>query len=185
MLRVVDCPCAAMTNRIGIIDLRLTSGKTAVHSDMTMWNLDDTVESAASQIVSVLYGVPQISVRIDRLNDAHKKMLKFYLGFWREYRDILLDGEFKAYNPEVNYSQASASNETTEIITAYSNPIIEVTKKKCIAVNATGANSLILRGGENKTYTVLNCMGETTAQGTFSHSLEEISVPNSGMIIVE
>lgn len=185
MLRVVDCPCAAMTNRIGVIDLRLTSGKTAVHSDMTMWNLDDTVESAASQITAVLYGVPQISVRIDKLNDAHKKMLKFYLGFWREYRDILLDGEFKAYNPEVNYSQACASNETTEIVTAYSNPIITITKKTCIAVNATGASSLILKGGAGKAFTVLNCMGEKIAEGVLEHSLEEICVPNSGMIILK
>ncbi len=33
MLRVADCPADGLTNRVGCLDLRLTSGNTAVHSD--------------------------------------------------------------------------------------------------------------------------------------------------------
>ena len=32
MLRVGDCPCDTLKNRVGVINLRMTSGKTAVHS---------------------------------------------------------------------------------------------------------------------------------------------------------
>lgn len=65
---------------------------------MLMWNVDSHVEIAALQICSVLYGVPQISMRIDRLPSEHVEMLKFYLDFWRSHRDILLDGDLYAKN---------------------------------------------------------------------------------------
>ena len=38
MLRVMDCPGSCLTNRNEIVNLRLTSGNTAVHSDMLMWD---------------------------------------------------------------------------------------------------------------------------------------------------
>jgi alpha-galactosidase len=82
-----------MRNRHNIINLRYTSGKSAVHSDMVMWNKDDEVESAALQLVSIIYGVPQISVRIAELSEEHKQMLSYYLSFWREHRDVLMDGK--------------------------------------------------------------------------------------------
>ena len=89
MLRVMDCPNDAICNRQDVVNLRFTSGNTAVHSDMIMWHYDDTVESAALQLVSIMYSVPQISVRIAKLSDEHKKMLDFYLHFWRENRETL------------------------------------------------------------------------------------------------
>ena len=53
MLRVGDCPNTTSTNRIGMVDLRLTSGDTAVHSDMLMWHSDDRVENAVMQITQL------------------------------------------------------------------------------------------------------------------------------------
>ena len=38
MFRVADCPDAYITNKVGVLDLRLLSGSTAVHSDMLIWN---------------------------------------------------------------------------------------------------------------------------------------------------
>ena len=75
MLRVGDCPCDILKNRFNAVNLRLTSGKTAVHSDMIMWNMEDSVENAALQFTSILYTVPQVSVRVDKLPEDHYKML--------------------------------------------------------------------------------------------------------------
>lgn len=75
MLRVADCPNDAIMNRADIVNLRFTSGKTAVHSDMIMWNPEDRVESAALQFASILYSVPQISMRLECLPADHYKML--------------------------------------------------------------------------------------------------------------
>ncbi len=184
MLRVGDCPCDIHKNRAGVMNLRLTSGKTAVHSDMIMWNFDDTVENAALQFTSVLYSVPQISVRVDKLPESHQKMLKAYIDFWYENKDVLLDGKLTALHPESNYSLVTSTLDGKEIATAYTYPIIDVKAEKTIAVNATDGDFLVIKNGKGKAYTVYNCMGEKLANGTISCDLEEISVSTAGRIII-
>ena len=103
MLRVGDCPGSGLINRVGIADLRLFSGSTAVHSDMVIWSQTDSVESAASQLISILFGVPQISVRHDQLSEEHREMLKNWLDFWLRYREVLLHGDFRPLFPQNNY----------------------------------------------------------------------------------
>ena len=64
IFRVGDEPNNAGGNREGSMLLKVLSGNTAVHSDMVMWHYEDTVESAAMQLIHVLFTVPQISVRL-------------------------------------------------------------------------------------------------------------------------
>ena len=101
MLRVGDCPGDVLTNRSQAINLRFTSGETAVHSDMIMWNKNDSVENAAEQFINVIYSVPQISMLIDELPEDHIKMLKFYIDFWNENRNVLLVGKLTAESREL------------------------------------------------------------------------------------
>ncbi len=185
MLRVGDCPCDTLKNRVGVINLRMTSGKTAVHSDMIMWNMNDSAENAALQFASILYGVPQVSVRVDKLPEDHYKMLKFYISFWKEWKDVLLDGKLTAENPECNYSSACSTLGDKSVITSYTNPVITVKTKITVAVNASMYNSLIIKGAKDKKYTVVNCMGEEIAKGTISADIEEINVPTAGMIYIK
>ncbi len=184
MLRVGDCPCDMLKNRIGIVNLRLTSGKTAVHSDMLMWRMDDTPENAALQFASILYGVPQISVRVDKLPESHYRMLKYYVSFWKDRKEVLLDGKLTAKNPESNYSQVSSVLGDKAVVTVYTNPVVEVTTTETVAVNASGYESLIIKGGENKKYKTVNCMGEEISCGVITDSVTEIPVPAAGMIFI-
>ena len=184
MLRVGDCPCDTLKNRMGVINLRMTSGKTAVHSDMLMWNVSDTVENAALQFASILYGVPQVSMRIDKLPEDHYRMLKYYISFWKQWKDVLLDGKLTAENPECNYSSACSTLGDKSVITSFTNPVICVKTKDAVAVNASMYNSLIIKGAKDKNYTVVNCMGEEVAKGTISADIEEINVPVAGMIFI-
>ncbi len=182
MLRVGDCPCDILKNRFNVVNLRLTSGKTAVHSDMLMWSLEDTPENAALQLTSVLYSVPQISVRVDKLPTEHLKMLKFYLDFWKENRSILLDGKLTASNPECEYSIVCARLGDREIFTSYSDSVIKVTLKEAVAVNASAKKSLIIKNAEAYSYRVVNCMGEEISNGIIDSDLAEIKVPTAGII---
>ena len=186
MLRVGDCPEDAAANRKGVVNLRLTSGKTAVHSDMLMWNYEEPVEKVALQLASILYSVPQISVKIDRLCESHKKMLAFYLEFWRSHRDVLLDGKVKANHPESAYSLVWAEKDGAAIFTSYTNPMIDCTDyESVIAVNSTGGASLYLQGAIGKSYRVVNCMGEKVESGYIEDAVAVIAVPMAGMVFVE
>ncbi|MBO5884043.1 MAG: alpha-galactosidase [Clostridia bacterium] len=183
MLRVTDCPNDAIRNRADVVNLRLTSGKTAVHSDMIMWNREDTVESAALEFVSTLYSVPQISVKIATLSDVHKRMLEFYLSFWRKNRDILIDGNLLAANPESLYSIVCAEKDGNAIFTAHTDTLIDCSPySNVIAINASRHHSLIIKGANEKTYKTLDCMGNVLEEGTVIGLLCEINVPLCGMI---
>ncbi len=182
MLRVGDCPCDIHKNRAGVMNLRLTSGKTAVHSDMIMWNFDDTVENAALQFTSVLYSVPQISVRVDKLPKDHLKMLKSYIDFWYANKEVLLDGKLTALHPESNYSLLTSTLGDKEISTAYTYPVIDVKLPSSVAINATESKSLIIKNAKDKSYTVINCMGETLENGIISGDIVEITVPTAGRV---
>ena len=184
MLRVGDCPCDILKNRVGIINLRMTSGKTAVHSDMIMWNPEDTVENAALQFASILYGVPQISVRVDKLLLDHYEMLKYYISFWKEWKNVLLDGKLTADNPEANYSSARSVLGDKEVITVFTNPVVEITAEKTVAVNASMHKSLIIKGAYGKKFRTVNCIGKETASGIIGSSLTELDVSTAGMIFI-
>ena len=184
MLRVGDCPCDILKNRFNIVNLRYTSGKTAVHSDMIMWSTEDTPENAALQFASVLYSVPQVSMRVDKLPESHYKMLEFYLSFWRKYRETLLDGRLTASSPECEYSLVCSTLGDTSVYTSYSDTVIPVKTKETVAVNASAKKSLIIKDGEGKEYTVLNCLGDEIEKGVITASLQEINVPTAGIIKV-
>lgn len=185
MLRVGDCPCDMLKNRTGIVNLRMTSGKTAVHSDMIMWNTEDTAESAALQFASIIFSVPQVSVRVDKLPQEHYEMLKFYISFWKEWREVLLDGKLTAKNPESNYSSATSVLGDKSVTAVYIDPVVEVKTKEAVIVNACMNDTVIVKGAPGAVYRVVDCKGEVTVTGTVNSSLEEISVPVAGMIFIK
>ena len=184
MLRVGDCPCDTLKNRFNVVNLRLTSGKTPVHSDMLMWSTEDSPENAALQFTSVLYSVPQISMRIDKLPESHYKMLRFYLSFWKEWQKVLLDGKLTATNPESEYSLVLSTLGEKSVYTSYSDTVIPIETKETVAVNASAQKSLIIKNANGCKYTVKNCMGEEISKGEIVSHLQEISVPTAGLIFI-
>ena len=182
MLRVGDCPGDILTNRSQIINLRYTSGKTAVHSDMIMWNKNDTVENAAEQFVNIIYSVPQISMLINELPQEHIKMLGFYIDFWMKNRKVLLGGKLTAENPESEYSIARVTLNDEEIITPYTNSLVEILENKSIIINATTKEFLIIKGAQGYKAKVVNCLGETILEFTIKNTLEEIKVSRAGLV---
>ena len=184
MLRVGDCPCCAMSNRRAILDLRLISGDTAVHSDMLMWCVNDTAESVSLQLASVLFSVPQISVHLDKITEEQKKTLAHYISFWREHRHILLDGKLYAADPGAVYSKAYSEKDKKAVCVNYEDPTVSGDWDSFVAVNCTGKSHLYIDGFEGKSYKVVNCMGESISEGNLA-AVSKVSVPRGGMIFVD
>lgn len=188
MMRVFDCPADSFRNHINGTDLRYCMGKTPVHSDMLMWNNEDSVESAAHQVICTLFTVPQISVLLDKIPESHKKMLAFYLGFWNKNRDVLLDGDFTADNPESLYSLVKSEKDGHIIAVAHAKPVLEVDSfEKLSFVNASGGEYLIVKANADlgeKLYRTYNCTGDLVAEGkvTMEKGLISLDVPTCGMV---
>ena len=151
---------------------------------MLMWNVTEPVESAAIQVASTLYSVPQISMLIDKLPEDHRKMLAFYLNFWTENRETLLDGKISATHPECGYNLVCAELNGEAIFTAYGETLIPVSTPKAIAVNVSGEKSLIIKNCENRSFRVVNRMGEELENGKIDGNLCEIDVPLCGMVFI-
>ncbi len=183
MLRAGDCPYAAGTNRRSTIALRLSSGKTAVHSDMVMWNAAESAETAADQMTAILYAVPQVSVRMETLPQAHRDMLRFYLDFWCRYRHVLLDGELTAEEPHAGYSLVRAELDGEAVVTAYAKNDVSLCGLRAGAlVNASPKPYLLADCDTAYAYTVKDCTGAEIAGGVLPAGLSRIDVPHSGVV---
>ncbi len=187
MIRSADCPNDSFSNRLNTLSLRMTSGNTAVHSDMVMWNYDEPVEEAAYQLTNVLFSVPQISVLHDRMPESHAKMVKSYLTFWEKYREVLLDGEMLYKNYAADFVYVSSRKGETQVGAVYSGRIayIEQPTDEIVLVNASPEREVIIDSAPagKYSYTVCDCMGEEVGRGECElGSLVMIPAPVNGRV---
>jgi alpha-galactosidase len=186
MLRAYDCPNDALENRVRTLTLRLLAGETAVHSDMLMWHPGDTVESAALQFLNVLFAVPQISVRLDELPGEHLEMLRFWLGFWRAHRDVLLDGRLRPFRPHAGYPLVLADGGDTLIAATYGPSFVELGRLPAVTyvVNATGSGRLVLETEPSQRFLrVRDCRGGVVEERDVRLvRLTDLDVPRSGLV---
>jgi alpha-galactosidase len=192
MFRATDCPNMAVINRARTTDIRLLCGNTAVHSDMFMWHAEDSVETAALQILNILFSVPQLSVRLDQIPDDHLEMVKFWIGYWRENRDVLLDGEFIPVNPSAVYPKIIARTKSKTIVALYNDVNFSLDGEACTnidIVNAKSSEFAILDltsdmgNVEIGSYT---CKGDLVKKQTLSlkKGVYKFSIPASGLLTV-
>lgn len=188
IFRVGDEPNHAEGNRVGSMLLRQLSGNTAIHSDMVMWHSEDTVESAAMQLLHVLFTVPQISVRLDEVPKSHIEMIRRYCTFWREHADVLLDGRIHPLQPQHNYPAVVSENESKVAAAAYANgfiPLPSVGDRLIFLANGTLEKRIVIdlpvSLGERQ-LKIWTCMGELLIDETrnFSAGVHTLDVPAAG-----
>lgn len=189
MIRVSDCPCDYLSNRIGMAKLRMTSGNTCVHSDMITWDYSSTPENAALQLLNVFFCVPQISVKLNELPQSHAKMLTNWLSFWLAHRDVLLKGKLTILYPESNYGVIAAENESEKVIAVYDRGrVVSIggnVAPVCWIINATPDDVLFVDIGNGfvsaEIYDVF-CEKKAFGKICFDHSPVKFSVPPSGLL---
>ncbi len=191
MFRVNDCPNDYLTNRICSVDLRLSSGETAVHSDMLMWHKDETPEAAARQILNVLFSVLQFSVKLGTLPEEHKKMVRFWVSFMDSHRDLLLSAPIYGESPHLLYPVVRTRNGEEEVVAVYEeNRVLRFDDVRThYIVNATHSDYIYLELSEDITYKIsaFNTLGEKVQEETVAlgSGLHKISVPESGLLAME
>jgi alpha-galactosidase len=191
LFRAGDAPNSTVANRVRVVDLRLLSGSTAVHSDMLMWSLDESVEQAALQLLNVVFAVPQLSVRLAELPPEHLAMVRHYTAWWRANRDVLLDGAFEPRSPLANYPLVIARTERKLIAAAYAQVtvLVEGAPEAVDVLNASGGDRLVLDApgplGAYR-YRVLDALGAVRAGGeVVLDGPRAFQVPTGGMVALE
>ncbi len=190
MFRAADCPNMEVVNRVRTTDLRIASGNTAVHSDMFMWHKEDQVESAALQILNILFSVPQLSVKLDSIPEDHIQMAKFWINYWKENRHIFLDGDFVPTQPGLLYPVLRSSKDKKEIIAVYAEQVVALNNSDLLEINIVNAKestSVIVDFNidfGSSDVQILDCMGKVVHEynQNFREVPSEIFVPSSGLI---
>ncbi|MFA6815662.1 MAG: glycoside hydrolase family 36 protein [Lentisphaeria bacterium] len=186
IFRASDCPGDRIANRRRIINLRLLSGNTAIHSDMLGWNLSESVESAARQIWNIIFSVPQISVQLKKLSTTHQKMLRFILAFWKKNRDLLLHNKISAPHPELNYPIVSTEN-NDEIITVIYQEFFHIDlnpfeNKHIIIANASTSPDIYIHTNIKHTGLIIDCCGNKLKKIKIPPGENHITIPPCGIL---
>ena len=185
-LRVADCPNDAIFNRVASLNLRLTSGSTPVHSDMLMWSKNDTNEGVMYQLLAIMFTVPQISVRFDNITDDHKRILKWFLDFWREHQSTLLDGELEVLGVDANYTLAKATKDNESVAVVYHNrPMTVQNGEGAYIFNSTGEDTLYIETFEDREYEIKNIFGESCEVGVLPKGVSRVDIKNCNMIFIK
>ena len=145
MFRVFDCAYGAAQNRVSSIDLRLSSGPAAVHSDMIIWPPDADGDGVSAQLLNALFSVPQVSVRAGSLTAPQREALGRWMAFWREHRDTLMRGELRPMRPDLGYPVVYAFGKGEQVVAVYDEGqavSVDSARGTAYVVNATGASSL-------------------------------------------
>lgn len=189
LFRAADCPNDAIENRVRTLDIRLLCGNTAAHSDMLMWHPEEPAESAALQLINVLFAVPQLSVLLDRLPAEHVQMTAFWLAFWNEHRDVLLDGRLEPFHPELLYPLVLASNKERLLAAVYHRTVVTLNRdlpEKFILVNGTRIGGVVLeldRDGGSRILEMKDCMGNVVERSAIhlKAGIHVLQVPPAGV----
>lgn len=188
MLRADDCPGDLRGNRERIANLRLTSGNTAVHSDMLEWNTDESPESAARAIQSAMFGVVQYSVMLRDLPENHKKMLTHWINFIDRHRATLLKSDFRPYNPEAGFPVIEASSDTERVIAVYQDNAVATVSgqpKPTYIINSNSGPNLYVDLDEMPaSVEIFDVYGNSVGQSQATPGLNKFTVPPSGYILL-
>ncbi len=157
MLRVMDCAYDSLTNRLGIIDSRLAHEDTAIHADMLLWSPEERPENCARQLVDILFGVPQLSLLLTKLPEEQLAPVGAFLRYWNENSDLLLHGDFAAFDPSVNYSHACVTGESKRITVLYTQSIHRCCGLTEDIFNNTRSEDIVLQNPEKRRLTVTLC----------------------------
>jgi alpha-galactosidase len=189
MFRAFDCPYDSLTNRIRTTDIRLLAGNSAVHSDMLMWNYSDKVELAALQFLNVIFSVPQLSVRLEKITDEHKKMITFYTQYWLENRSVLIDGRFVPHGISSNYPVITSSSDIHIIYGFFESQTATLTNdfQKIDLINAKKDTLIVLKSEldlGNYAVEIFDCLGNVVQTTTkiIEKGILLFEVPNSGLV---
>lgn len=185
MMRAGDCPGDLLANRCRTANLRLTSGKSAVHSDMLEWNAAETPENAARFVLASIFSTIQYSVMLRTLPASHKRMIRHWLEFSQRHRSALLKGEFRPHHFEAMYPWIEAEDVVEKIVAVYTAGIVAelgTVDKPIFVLNATGAGEILVRVASVAECEVFDTFGCRHGVARLSVGINAVHIPVSGYL---
>ena len=120
-------------------------------------------------------------------------MVKHWLSFWHEHRDLLMHGKMYAAYPEFEYTLLGATLGTEELLMAAADHTLELFAhddvKTLTLVNGAMKTKFVVKSATDQSVPVkaviYDCLGEQvgTQDVTLSPQVQELAIPKSGYIV--
>jgi alpha-galactosidase len=157
---------------------------------MIVWHPDEPVASAALQLLNVLFSVPQLSVRLAEVSPEHRKMIGFWLRYWKDNRAILLDGELQPVSPAANYPLVLARTPDKLVAAIYQDMVVAPgpqAPSQIDLVNAKPGAAVTLRFEQAfgpATVRIRDCLGTQISEQyqVLGAGVQAWEVPPSGLL---
>jgi len=188
MIRATDCPTDSDKIRKLVCDLRLTSGDTAVHSDMLVWNPGETPERAARPILNSLFAAIQYSMVLAKTPAPHRDVIRHWIRFTEDHRAALQEGSFRPHHPELNYPLVEGESADERVAVVYAPGLAVAVKddaRRQYVVNATPDASLVLELASARDADVYDTFGRCVRSAALPEGLCRVEVPVSGYVKLE
>lgn len=187
MLRAGDCPANPRQNRQRIARLRLTSGQTAVHSDMLEWSSAEKDEDIACNILNAIFGVVQYSAMLRDIPADQQQIIRHFIDFARDHRSALLQGEFSAHYPQACYPLLESQDAKERIIVSYQPSTVTHTTldRDVYLMNAQGEAGLYVELDKSAKAQIYDCKGNACGQAKVKPGLNILSIPSGGYALIK
>ncbi len=188
MFRVADCPGDYLKNRASIFDLRMLMGDQAVHSDMLMLAPFDDPETNALQIISCMFGTLQYSGKLSRIDDASRKMSRFWLSFLKEHRELLQSKNLTTYEAHLLYTWAKATegNECAVGVYAIDKCVKPDAMDTIYIANGCMGDRVFVELDGKYAVQILDCYGEEVESSVQElRGVNILNVPMGGLIVLK
>jgi alpha-galactosidase len=184
LFRAGDCPRDYRRNRIAVTDLRVMAGRTAVHADMILWHPDEPAESAALQFINVLFAVLQYSMRIGELSPEHLALSRFWIGFLRDHREVLLHGNFHPHQPESGYPLLEGWTDDAHVMVVHEPGKLcafAALRPQTWLINGSPAAECLVDLPRDCACETLDCLGRPVGRLVLKAGLTRVAIPPSGL----
>ena len=188
ILRVDDCPMSQLSNRVGLVDLRILSGDTAVHSDMVMWNKAEEPEGVAIALQHCFFGSLQLSVRLEECKQEILEVIRYYMELTQEWFEERLEGDFTAKHPEHLYPVVYGEKENRAVVGVYEEDQVICVKEnwtEVLILNANKGNGIYLDLMQTfgKKAVIRDCIGTVVKSlEKLQDGLVKVEIPAGGTV---
>ena len=118
--RAGDVPFDFIDNFYRIAQIRVSMGDhVPVHADPVYWHPRESVENIARHMIASLAGVPMLSMDLLKISEMEKKIISFWLGFYRKHLEVFRDGKWQLVYQQgsAGYVKVSGARETIVFLT--------------------------------------------------------------------
>ena len=169
----------------------------AVHTDPQWWHVEESNETVAKMLSTlVVSGVPQVGADIVNIPEDHRRLIKVWLSFYHQHKEVLRSGRMRPIQNDAQYSTVLVESGNKAFVSYASFPALkaplsrgadEIYLFNCtnedwlhtILSNVEGEFSAMVRNYD------LSVMSETKLRSNDSGLLVDLHVPQGGCIALK